>query len=777
MTLSGITNRDVLWNFHQAASINLAGISFQGSALAPYANVSFNWANFDGTLVARDIAGSGEFHHRPFRGTLPATCTGQACLPWLTRYQLELREIGWSTWNNHTSEALAARLAEARQNNSIPINIGGKDNGGARFSLTLQENVDGRDWKAHTGMTSSQMQDLWDTYTSQGYRLLDTEAYYDGGNLRFAAIWIENREGLGVASRRNVNQADYDDFVTDEEAADLRTPIDIEVYQVGSEARYSTIWQTKPNGQDNFMRLHMSRDQYQAEIDARGASWVLIDYESYTLNGETLYAGIWQPRPANTDQIVRTNRSETEHRNNVRRYLDAGFRVLNGEDHGDGSSERFGGIFAENNSFRYRHAKKGDLDDAIRNEYLPDVPNVPAGTTYCTQDASDLDNVTVDLSSPSANCVAPPVGFSVAVMQNGQMVYRRGVGLSDQAAGKVAHGGSVYQTASVAKVFGGTLAKMLNEDPAVQLDLDALVRTHLQAASVTLPARHQYTYRDILAHDACIEHYPEFPGNHNVHYASAIETVQQHPTFLADEAYISQVTFIPTPPFFQVTFCTIGLGNPHVGNENDALSDYSSAALTYAAAGFEQQTGRTISQLIDDYFIQGAGLSSLAVSDGLETPPENYERSVSYLSDHADSGCADASRFCEYTRTDSSWKVLGGGLEISAVDLAYFGNMLALGQLVTDLEDLWTNRGTGYGLSWNVANLTRTTTSPPTISGGYVDHGGDWTGAASYVRIYPVENIVIAVMSNTRASDSDDRNSTGNRRAYATAVYNALITP
>lgn len=72
MSLSGgITANRILWNFADATSLNLTGISFQGSALAPRADVNFNWGNFEGTLVARNIRGTGEFHHYPFQGNLP----------------------------------------------------------------------------------------------------------------------------------------------------------------------------------------------------------------------------------------------------------------------------------------------------------------------------------------------------------------------------------------------------------------------------------------------------------------------------------------------------------------------------------------------------------------------------------------------------------------------------------------------------------------------------------------------------------------------------------
>lgn len=55
----------LLWNFSNAASLRISGISVTGSVLAPYADVSFSSGNLNGTLVARSLSGNGELHYRP----------------------------------------------------------------------------------------------------------------------------------------------------------------------------------------------------------------------------------------------------------------------------------------------------------------------------------------------------------------------------------------------------------------------------------------------------------------------------------------------------------------------------------------------------------------------------------------------------------------------------------------------------------------------------------------------------------------------------------------
>ena len=69
--LNGCSPSDVLFNFPIANSVQLNGIGWQGTILAPTANIQFNNGQIDGALVCRTIQGNGESHHAPFDGDLP----------------------------------------------------------------------------------------------------------------------------------------------------------------------------------------------------------------------------------------------------------------------------------------------------------------------------------------------------------------------------------------------------------------------------------------------------------------------------------------------------------------------------------------------------------------------------------------------------------------------------------------------------------------------------------------------------------------------------------
>src|SRR5262249_4066755 len=84
MTVSGTDQQHVLFNFPDATSLSVAGISVQGSVLAPGADVTFSNGNLEGTLVAGTLTGSGEFHNFPTLALIPVQVPAPTLAPDVT---------------------------------------------------------------------------------------------------------------------------------------------------------------------------------------------------------------------------------------------------------------------------------------------------------------------------------------------------------------------------------------------------------------------------------------------------------------------------------------------------------------------------------------------------------------------------------------------------------------------------------------------------------------------------------------------------------------------
>ncbi len=73
LSIKGTDKSMVLYNFYEATSLNLAGLTVLGSILAPDAAVKFSNGTVQGTLISDSLSGSGTFEYSAFKGSLPAS--------------------------------------------------------------------------------------------------------------------------------------------------------------------------------------------------------------------------------------------------------------------------------------------------------------------------------------------------------------------------------------------------------------------------------------------------------------------------------------------------------------------------------------------------------------------------------------------------------------------------------------------------------------------------------------------------------------------------------
>jgi choice-of-anchor A domain-containing protein len=51
----GATRELTLWNFYEATSLTIEGIGVQGTVLTPFADITFNTGNVEGTLIGASL--------------------------------------------------------------------------------------------------------------------------------------------------------------------------------------------------------------------------------------------------------------------------------------------------------------------------------------------------------------------------------------------------------------------------------------------------------------------------------------------------------------------------------------------------------------------------------------------------------------------------------------------------------------------------------------------------------------------------------------------------
>lgn len=72
INLNGVDANDVIWNFSEATSLTIQGVTVKGTVLAPHAAVNFSNGNIDGTMIAKSLSGGGQSHLQLFGYPSPA---------------------------------------------------------------------------------------------------------------------------------------------------------------------------------------------------------------------------------------------------------------------------------------------------------------------------------------------------------------------------------------------------------------------------------------------------------------------------------------------------------------------------------------------------------------------------------------------------------------------------------------------------------------------------------------------------------------------------------
>ena len=555
------------------------------------------------------------------------------------------------------------------------------------FAFVWQKSPSGRILSAHhTDLTAAQYAAEDQSQRDAGYRAMDIEAYATSQGIRYAGVWVSNPEGIDWTADHSLTSSEFGQVFGQRRDQGYRL-IDVEAYSTPQGTRYASIWYRSCDNANWREWRDMDRDNYQARVDSLSAlGFRVVDFESYGTSNGQRYAAIWERVPG-VAWAVHSDRTLAWFLNYHRRYTDEGYRLVDYEVYETEDGLRYAGVWAENDP-RLRFALKQMADDSV--EAYRTTNRIP--------------------------------GISVAIMLNGEVIYSRGFGWADSARAKQAYSGTVYATASVAKIFGGTLAARLEQRGV--LDLSRPTRDFLDS----LPARHTHTVEQLLAKTGCVWHYPEGPEPSEMVYRWRAPAVQE----IQDSSLLAG--------------CTPG-GRYH----------YSTHGFTFAGAVLEEVTGKDIGQLINEELALPIGLRTLRIAEGRVpsaagvTPRYRYHLAQPYRFDWP----TQTNVLTDYE--DTSWKVLGGGLQIDAPDLARFGWFVLNGWVVSDsIRDnrLWRS------LTGGLRTWSDTTANAPNVGLAWemrqrngrrvAEHGGSWDGARSQLAVYRDDNLVIAVLTNQR---------------------------
>lgn len=260
-------------------------------------------------------------------------------------------------------------------------------NGQERYAA-IWEKITGPAMATHHGMTGAQYQTKFNEYKQQGYRLTHVSGYGVGSAAKFAAIW-EKKSGGAWAARHNLTAAQYQTEFNNFKNQGYR-PVHVSGYVVNNMEYFAAIWEKKSGGAWEA-RHNLSGAQFQTTFNTLGGQgYVLLNVSGYTKNNTNYYTGIWE-KTSSPPRYVRHGITAQNYQHVFDNMYYQGYRPIMVQGFASGNSSRFNGIWVNKN--------------------------------YSGGDLAKIDNaVSGYMNSQSVT------GLSLAIMQNGRLVFAKGYG-------------------------------------------------------------------------------------------------------------------------------------------------------------------------------------------------------------------------------------------------------------------------------------------------------------------------------------------------------------
>jgi CubicO group peptidase (beta-lactamase class C family) len=589
--------------------------------------------------------------------------------------QFDPDAVDWYSYHGKNVTEFDSILHDWWTGGFIPVDIEVDSfSGDLTFGGAAQRNLDGRPWMVDTIMTTAEYATTNTMAVARNMRLVDREMYYYRNALYVGALWVQNTEGLGwITSKFSMTLAELTTIVAQQEHAG-RLPIDFDMFATPGGIRYSAVFLDNPEGLD----WHLRGDLTYAQFLALDAMYGSTGFRTISIDSATatppLFGAIWWENANGRSWASRVHGDEVDYDNWWGYLSDQGLRqIFNGRYVGEDKKIHLLSTWRQNGD-RLNWHHRSVVDGIVTGEMGVDA--VP--------------------------------GVSLAVMENGQFLYKRGFGYADIGNGVWMDSSHVLRTASVAKAIGGAL--LLKAADVYGVGLGDSARTWV----ASLPAAYDPVTLEMLASNrGCVRHYSsaETYSDPDVQQAQQDADAQ-----MATNEYAASADALP---LYQDDALVCSPGASH----------YSTYGYGVLGATLEAASGETTGTLVQEQISGPLGLETLRTED-LDDASVNRAKAYDGL----------ANVEIDLHSSQKTAAPLGGGIWSTAGDLCRFGHALVTGQIVDDPDYIWTGTPwTDYAYGWNLG----------TQNGHQrIAKRGGASGADAYLLAFPDDDIVIAVLIN-----------------------------
>lgn len=303
-------------------------------------------------------------------------------------------------------------------------------------------------------------------------------------------------------------------------------------------------------------------------------------------------------------------------------------------------------------------------------------------------------------------------GVSVAIVQDNQIQFVGGYGITDLENFVPTKPASVFRIASVSKPLTAVAAMQLVEKG--KLDLDAPVQKYVPSFPVK---QFPITTRQLLAHLSGVRYYKPGEGERTVRYNTLTEAL----SIFKDDP----LEFEPGSRFLYTTY-----------------------GYTLLGAVIEGASGMPYPDYMRENVFKPAGMSRTRSDDVFAIIPNRARGYRPVVFGQLDGNYRNQSLM------DSSYKIPGGGFVSTAEDMARFAIAVLNGSLIkpetfaemSKNQKTRDGRETGYGYGWYVGALAGFAGDPDAVS-----HGGVQAGFTSDLVLLPKKRCAVVVLANLEA--------------------------
>ncbi len=332
----------------------------------------------------------------------------------------------------------------------------------SQVMAALRPSTSDTPWVARHGLTAAQYQTAFNTYTGQGYRLVDISGYEVAGQARYAAIWDQSA-GPAWQARHGLTPAQYQSTFNTLVGQGYR-PVRVRGYTVAGQVYYAAIFQ-KLSGVAWQARHGLTAAQYQTAFNTyTGQGYRLVDVSGYGLGGQDYYSAIFD-KSSGPAWESHNNMTAAQYQSQFNRLVGLGYELTEVSGYAVNGQERYAAIWQKiaGDTWQARHG-------LTATQYQAEFTNLfnlgyrlvqVSGYTIGGQDryaaiwrnthytAAQLQAIDHDITQFMQQYSVP--GASIAITKDDRLVYAHGFGVADKTTGDAVTVNSLFRIASLSK--------------------------------------------------------------------------------------------------------------------------------------------------------------------------------------------------------------------------------------------------------------------------------------------------------------------------------------